>query len=328
MGIKTCWVVTDGRAGMRNQAWGLAEALARRDPDGGLEVVVKTVKVRKPWHWLPAALWINPLARLASESDTLKAPWPDLVIGCGRITIPLVMAIGKASNRGTYTVQLQDPRIDPGNFDLVVPPSHDHVSGPNVVETTGAVHRVTAEKLALEAEKFKIELDHLPARRIAVLIGGSNKYYRLTPDITRQLATRLTKLATDNDAGLMVTASRRTGAENEKVLRDAFADVPAVFWDGQGDNPYFAYLGLADAIVVTCDSVSMNSEAASTGKPVYVVSLDGGSKKFNEFHALMQQRGHTRAFDGKMPDWTPVRLDDTERVANEIHRRMSARQRI
>jgi uncharacterized protein len=325
MSIKTCWVVTDGRAGMLNQAWGLAEELARTEPGGGMDVVVKTIKVRAPWRWLPSKMWIKPLASLATDSDPLAVPWPDLVIGCGRLTIPLVMAIGKASSGTSFTVQLQDPRIDPNGFDLVVPPHHDHASGPNIFETTGAVHRVTAQKLASEADKFRATLDHLPRPRIAVLIGGSNKYYRLTPEIMHHLAGRLVKLAIDNNASLMVTASRRTGGVNENALREALADIPAHFWDGQGDNPYFAYLGSADAIVVTCDSVSMNSEAASTGKPVYVVDLDGGSKKFNEFHALMRQSGHTRAFDGNLHDWQPVQLEDTERVAVEVRRRLKAR---
>ena len=319
MGIKTCWVVTDGRAGMLNQAWGLAEEIQRTEA-GGMEIILKTVAVGAPWRWLLPALWINPRSCLAAHSDPLQPPWPDLVIGCGRITIPLVMAIGQASKGKSFTVQLQDPRNSPSNFDLVVPPRHDNVTGPNVFETTGAVHRVTQKKLTEESQKFTAELAHLPARRVAVLIGGSNKYYKLTPEITQQLADSLVALSKEHNVGLMITASRRTGVENEKTLRDALSDTPCVFWDGQGDNPYFAYLGLADAIIVTCDSVSMNSEAASTGKPVYVVKLAGGSKKFEAFHALMQSSGHTCEFDGSLDPWAPVKLEDTAQVAAEVRR--------
>jgi len=321
MSLKTCWVVTDGRAGMLNQAWGLAEALERSDPDGGMTTVLKTIKVRAPWRWLPPGLWFDPLGSLTNDSDKLAPPWPDVVIGCGRLTIPLVMAIGRASKGKTFTVQLQDPRIAPSRFDLVVPPRHDHVAGENVFETTGAVHRVTAEKLATEADRVRADLAWLPEPRVAVLIGGSNKYYKLTPEIARDLAARLVQLATDHGAGLMVTASRRTGADNERTLREALKDAPAVFWDGKGENPYFAWLGLADAIVVTCDSVSMTSEAASTGKPVYVVQLEGGSKKFNEFQDLMRTQGHTRRFEGHLEDWQPMPLEDTTLVAGEVRRR-------
>ena len=311
---------------MLNQAWGLAEALTRADPEGGMATVVKTIKVRAPWRWLPPALWFNPLGSLTPDSDKLDAPWPDVVIGCGRLTIPLVMAIGRASKGKTFTVQLQDPRIDPARFDLVVPPRHDHVTGENVFETTGAVHRVTTDKLIAEADRVRADLAWLPEPRVAVLIGGSNKYYKLTPEIARDLAAQLVQLATDHGVGLMVTASRRTGAGNEKVLREALKDAPAVFWDGKGENPYFAWLGLADAIVVTCDSVSMTSEAASTGKPVYVVPLEGGSRKFNEFQDLMRRQGHTRRFEGRLEDWQAVALEDTALVAAEVRRRLELHQ--
>ena len=331
MSIKTCWTVTDGRAGMLNQAQGLAEELARTEPGGNMIVSHRIIDVRAPWRWLPPALWHAPLQKLTGNSDPLRPPWPDVVIGCGRLTVPLVMAIARqARGAGTgtgncFTVQLQDPRVDPGHYDLVVPPRHDHLDGPNVFQTTGAVHRVTAARLETGADSFRAALDHLPHPRIAVLIGGSNKYYRLTPAVMRQLADRLKGLTTMHGAGLMVTTSRRTGVENEKALRAALADTATVFWDGQGDNPYFAYLGLADEIVVTCDSVSMCSEAASTGKPVHVVQLEGGSAKFNEFHANMRHQGHTRIFDGNLPDWQPVRLDDTALVAAEVRRRLETR---
>ena len=74
--------------------------------------------------------------------------------------------------------------------------------------------------------------------------------------------------------------------------------MPAFIWDGSGDNPYFGMLGLADAIIVTADSVTMVSEAAATGKPVHVVALEGGSAKFARFHRAMAEAGITRPFRG------------------------------
>jgi uncharacterized protein len=44
-------------------------------------------------------------------------------------------------------------------------------------------------------------------------------------------------------------------------------------WTPDGDNPYQAALALADKFVVTSDSVSMISEALSTGKPVSLFML-------------------------------------------------------
>jgi mitochondrial fission protein ELM1 len=98
--------------------------------------------------------------------------------------------------------------------------------------------------------------------------------------------------------------------------------VPAVFWDGRGDNPYLGYLGLADALIVTVDSVTMISEAAATGKPVHVAELEGGSAKFRRFHAGMREGGITRPFAGRIEDWSYPPLDETGRVAAEVKRRL------
>jgi mitochondrial fission protein ELM1 len=147
----------------------------------------------------------------------------------------------------------------------------------------------------------------------------------LSEAVTAQLADRLAALARDHGAGLMVTPSRRTGTANEAILRARLAGLPAVVWDGSGENPYLGYLGLADHIVVTCDSVSMVSEAASTGKPVHVVELEGGSPKFRSFHAALRAEGVVRPFTGDLPSWSYRPLDDTQLVADEIRRRLATK---
>ena len=110
------------------------------------------------------------------------------------------------------------------------------------------------------------------------------------------------------------------------LLRDGLAGLPCRFWDGTGTNPYFAYLGLADGFVVTADSVNMVSEAASTGKPVHVFDLDGGSAKFQRFHDRLRAAGVTRPFAGRLERWSYAPLDDTRRVAEAV--RTLARSRI
>lgn len=314
----SCWVVTDGKAGMENQCVGLAQAL-------GLEPVVKRVRLRSPWRQLSPFLRIGNRFAAGPEGDSVGPPWPDLLIATGRGSIAPSLAARKLSGGRTFTVQIQDPQISPANFDLVVVPRHDRLRGPNVMATRGALHHVTPAKLAAAAERFGPALAHLPRPRVAVLVGGDNGVYRLTPAIAATLADRLAELCSRHGAGLMVTPSRRTGAENEAALRERLAGLPAVVWNMEGENPYFGYLGLADHVVVTCDSVSMASEAASTGKPVYVVDLEGGSAKFRAFHADLRADGITRPFTGELASWGYDPLDDTRRVAEEIRRRLAAR---
>jgi mitochondrial fission protein ELM1 len=116
----------------------------------------------------------------------------------------------------------------------------------------------------------------------------------------------------------MVTPSRRTGPENEAILRNTLAGLPAIVWDGAGENPYFGYLGLADYVIATADSVSMITEAGATGKPVHVLPLAGGSKKFQRFQEAMVNSGITRPFTGALEKWSYPTRSDTEAAGQRI----------
>lgn len=316
----TCWVVTDGKSGMENQCLGLAEAL-------GLAPIIKRVKLRFPWRQLSPYLRLGLKMSAARQSDPIVPPWPRLVIATGRTSIPVSLYIREASRAaGTpaFTVQLQDPAIDPALFDLVVVPEHDRLRGANVITTRGALHRVTPGMLAREAQKFSHLAAPLPAPRIAVLIGGSNAVYALGNKEMVTLAGKLVHLAKITGGGLMVTPSRRTGEDNLKILQNALRAVPAYVWNGKGANPYYGMLGLADALVVTCDSVNMVSEACTTGKPVYVIKLPGGSPKFDRFHERLMRDGLAREFSGKLETWEYKPLDDVNMVARHILQELKA----
>jgi len=311
------WVVHDGKVGMANQVIGMAEAV-------GFGFVEKRLVIRAPWRHLSPQLWLQPLAALSPEGDRLVPPWPDLLIACGRLAIAPVLAAKRASGGRVFWVQVQDPRYARGEVDLMVVPDHDPARGANVFRTLGAVHRVTPLRLSEGARRLAPRLAHLPRPLVAVLIGGNNKVYRLGETRFTALADQLAAL-TRQGFGIAVTPSRRTGEAAEEMLRKRLEGLPAFIWDGRGDNPYFGLLGLADAVVVTADSVSMVSEAAATGKPVHVVDLDGGSAKFARFHQAMREAGITRPFTGTIESWRYAPLDDTERAAAEIRRRLALR---
>lgn len=311
-----CWVLTDGKAGMESQCLGLAEAL-------GLSPEIKRVVPRFPWSVLPPRLWLRPLAAPGAAGDRLAPPWPDLLIATGRQTVALALAIKRASP-ATVTVQIQNPTVDPARFDVVVAPAHDRLAGANVVSTLGALHRVTPERLAEAAGRFRARYAALPRPLVAVLIGGSNRQYRLTRRAAAQLADGLARMARDHGAGLVITPSRRTDAAALGLISARLSGLSVDLWDGTGDNPYFGMLALADAFVVTGDSVNMVSEACATGKPVYVFDLDGGSAKFARFHAAMRAFGATRPFSGTLERWTYPPLDDVARAAEAVRRRLAA----
>jgi mitochondrial fission protein ELM1 len=304
---------------MENQCLGLAEAL-------GLTPVVKRIKLRSPWKQLSPFLRHGLGYAFSAKGDAIEKPWPDVLIATGRASVPASLYARRMSKKGggtgTFTVQIQNPVIDPSRFDLVVVPRHDTLSGKNVMTTRGSLHRVNETMLAAEAGNFMSQIAQLPSPRIAVLIGGSNSVYSFTPREMKILAAQLAALA-GREGSLMITPSRRTGAENMEILQEALRGKSAYVWDGQGANPYYGMLALADVILVTCDSVNMVSEACSTGKPVMVIELPGGSDKFRRFHQAMRDDGMTRPFAGKIEKWEYAPLDDMRLVAERVNEMLS-----
>lgn len=315
-----CWVVSDGKPGMENPCRGIAEAL-------GCEPILKRIALRQPWRAL-TPFWRWGLgSAFSSMSDPLDPPWPDLLIASGRQSVAAALFVRQASGGRTFTVQFQDPQISPRHFDLVVVGKHDRLTGDNVLAVRGSPGRVTPALLAAARERHAAALAALPAPRVAVLIGGSNRVFKMTPATAEKLAQRLAALCAQG-AGLMVTASRRTGAENEAALRQALAPAiasgQAVFWDGSGENPYFGYLAWADAAVVTGDSVNMLSDANAAGLPTHVVELEGGSPKFRRMLDGFYADGAARPFTGQLAFWTPPGDNPAEAVASEARRRRAA----
>lgn len=314
-------VVSDGRIGMENQALGLAEAVGRLTP---VEIVVKRVRWRPAFDWLPVAFKRPWMLASPSPFPATGEAWPDLWMATGRATLPLSIAARRLSGGRTFVVQTQDPRQDPALFDLVVAPAHDKLEGPNVVSITGSPHRVTPKRLAEAAPAFADRIDPLPRPRVAVLIGGRSKAFNLTPDHAARLADGLAASIRAARGSLMLTFSRRTPEDARAVLTDRLSGLPGWIWDGEGANPLFAFLGAADHILVTEDSANMAAEAASTGKPVHVlpmVSLKAPGK-FARLHADLAERGATRPFDGVFEPWTYEPLAETDRAARAVLKAM------
>ncbi|MEC7488091.1 MAG: mitochondrial fission ELM1 family protein [Pseudomonadota bacterium] len=302
---------------MENQCLGLAEAL-------NAVPVVKRISISFPWSVLPPKLWPTSIAVTGVGRDQLRPPWPDILIATGRQTVAPALAIKRASAGRTFCVQIQNPTVWHDRFDLLAIPAHDQVKGDNVFVTTGALNRVTRDKLERGGIRARHLLSNLPRPLVSVLVGGSNRQYRMTNKSIQNLGNRLAILCEEYGAGIAVTTSRRTGPKNEKTLRALLAKHPCWFWDGTGENPYFGLLELADAIIVTADSVSMISEACSTGTPVYVADLDRGSAKFRRFHQNLRKTGITRQFEGRLESWKYNPLNDTVAVAAEVLRRFGS----
>lgn len=310
-----CWIVTEGMAGTENQCIGVAESL-------GLEPVIKRVGLRQPWKSLSP--WLG-FENAGTFAPALTAPWPDILIAAGRKSIAASRYIKRMSGGKTLTVQLQDPRISPRHFDLVAVPEHDPTRGDNVIVTKGAPNRISEARLARARSDFAPLFAMMPAPRVAVLLGGNSKAHTMSTSGMCKLGEQLSSL----NASLMITASRRTGEAEKQAFLEALhaseSSYPRWFWDGSGENPYMGMLAWADTILVTADSVSMISDAATAGKPVYMIPLDGGSRRFDSFHRNMIQYGALRPFEGALEHWNYPPLRDSDAIAAAIRTALESR---
>jgi mitochondrial fission protein ELM1 len=303
------WVLAEDKAGMLSQAIGLAEAAS-------LVPEVRLLRARGPQAWLTPSLWWSPLA--AVDRAALAPPRAEAIIGCGGMAGAVLAALrGRAR-----TVVVQNPRRDLRNFDLVVANVHDEISGPNVLVTRTALHRVTPERLEAAALEWEPRFAHLPRPLVAVLVGGSNGRLTLDRAVAEGLARQLAEMLRRDHVGMVVTPSRRTGPAAREILARTLRPLGAMVWDGAGDNPYFGMLALADAIVVTADSISMVSEAVATRAPVLLAPLPGQSRRGGLFLRPLVDAGRLRAFRGRLDLWPVEPIDDTPAAAAEVRRRL------
>jgi len=317
----TIWAVSDGRVGIEAQVLGLAEAVARQRP---ADIVVKRVGWR--WGLGRTPLSLIPFPRLTLKADSpIAPPWPDIWIGAGRASLPLSRRVRRWSGGKTFVVQTQNPRGRLEDFDLVAPPEHDGLTGPNVLPVVGAPNRMNAAGFARDLDRFGPRIERLPHPRVAVIVGGKSKSHDLPPDRAREMAAGIAEAVTAAGGSLLVSFTRRTPESAQRILTEGLADVPGWIWDGEGDNPYFAFLAAADIILVTEDSTNLATDAATTGKPIHVLPMAGGGRKFERFHEDLRRRGIARPFTGALASWTYPPLDETNRVAAEVLRRLDAR---
>jgi mitochondrial fission protein ELM1 len=287
------WVLVDNRIGNSNQAIVLAEEI-------GEPFTIKHIEYNHFGRLPSSMLSLFPLHVKRSILNTLKKEKiPDIIISAGRRSAALAVHLKKLSGDRSKIIQIMRPNIDPKEFELIILPQHDayNYTLPNIVRIIGALTNVQARlpKVKVEFENKYPDIKNF----IAVIIGGSTKNYKLTMENARELGESLTTIAESHSLALFITFSRRTPQNVRYYFQENFS-WPNICYDPESgeSNPYPAIIGKAEFIISTTDSISMCSEAASTGKPVYVYSPDNFTlKKHNFFIQQLVDLGIVRRLD-------------------------------
>jgi mitochondrial fission protein ELM1 len=300
-------LLTEGLHGMISQVEGLAKAL-------DLEYFHEKIELNNFWKLIPPSL--TPVKKYVFKNNIEKEF--DIIISCGRKSVVPSIYLKKNSNKEIINIHIQNPKVSFNNFNYIIAPEHDGISGKNVISSKGALHYLTIE----EIEKSKDYLQNKTNTKkdiLTLILGGPTKYYDYSTQNIKSIFTKINNLTEKNNLHLIVIPSNRTPMETVLLAKSELMKDRTII-ETVDKKAYLSALCLAKYIVVTCDSSSMISEAALTGKPVYVAMIETkrNDKRFKEFRKLFENMNILRKLDDKLETWSYEKLDEANRVSKLI----------
>ena len=319
---KTIWILVDNRIGSRHQAEGIASHL----DDKKFNIIFKEIEYTK-WASLPNFIRGKTLLGITDKSKKdLLSSYPDFVLSSTRRTAPVARYI-KKHNKTTQLFQLiHIGKTGLNDFAKVFVPEHDmyKTKSPNIHYTVGAPHFITAEKLKQAKNSWEKEFSHLPRPITALIVGGSIKKHPFSLENAEELAVLVKKLKQKEGGSLLITTSRRTGIDAEKIITSHLNTIPnySYLWGATGNNPYLGFLACADNIIVTGDSVSMCCEATASQKPLKIFT---GNNWLTKKHLKFVQSLYTSGYANPLSEESlvtsilpPTPLDTAKEIADII----------
>ena len=298
------WAVTDGSQGMISQVTGLSKQISSNIKEIQTDLIF-------PWNKLQPG--ILPNYRWIFKNQIPRNEKPDVLISCGRKSVYFSLYCKKKFNR-LFNIHIQNPKISPKNFNYIICPNHDKFYGSNVINSVGALHHFNKTKKASNS------------KLLTCIVGGNNQHYYFDTNEANKLCNKLIEIKNNmSDINLSIITSRRTSDLIKKILVDNLGNV-AKIWTGEGRNPYEQAIQESSFFIITSDSTSMISEAAISGKPIYVFHLPfkRNSRRIFNFHNEFNKLGITRdiKYSKHLEKWTYNSLNESERIGSIIKKRI------
>ncbi|WP_023648031.1 mitochondrial fission ELM1 family protein [Candidatus Pelagibacter ubique] len=307
-------LLTEGMHGMISQVEGLAKAL-------DIDFTHHKVEPNHLWKFIP------PNFSPVSQNVFKKIDHDDfdVIISCGRKSVIPSIHLKNTANKKVFNIHIQDPKVDLNNFDFIVAPEHDAIQGQNVISTKGAIHYLTENEISENKDYLNSFIKKDERKIWTLILGGPTKYYDYSTKNMKHIFTSLYKLLKKHDFQLVVIPSMRTPLNTIHYAREFFGDNHTIIMDVD-KKAYLSALALSENIIVTCDSSSMISEAALTGKPIYIASIlpKKNDKRFQSFRNLFRELNITRNLGEEVENWTYEKLDETNRVASIIKQKINS----
>ena len=304
-------LLTEGLHGMKSQVEGLAKAL-------DLDYFHEKIVLNYPWNLVPP--FLTPKKSFIFK-NRIKKDF-DIVISCGRKSIIPSIILKKNSNKKIINIHIQNPKVSLANFDFVIVPEHDGINGKNVFVSDGAIHYVTTEEIIKNSDYLN---DRIQKDKdiITLVLGGPNKYYDYSNENMINIFSKIKKHLDEKNLQLIVIPSNRTPGKVIQFAKEYFNKNRLII-ENIDKKAYLSSLALAKYIIVTCDSSSMISEAALTGKPLYVAMIPPkrNDKRFQKFRNLLESKKIIRYLKNDLDVWNYEKLDETKRIAKLIKKKI------
>ena len=306
-------LLTEGMHGMISQVEGLAKAL-------DLDFIHEKIELNNFWKLFPPKL--TPVS--SNVYKKVVSSDFDVIISCGRKSVIPSIHLKKNSNRKVINIHIQNPKVNFKNFDFIVAPEHDGLIGENVINTKGAIHYLTESEINENKDYLNSYIKKDERKIWALIMGGPTKYYEYSRESIKAIFENLNNLNKQNNFQLVVIPSMRTPKNIIQYAKDYFVENHTVI-ETIDKKAYLSALAISEKIVVTCDSSSMISEAALTGKPIYVANISPkkNDKRFQKFRNLFRELNITRNLGEEVENWNYQKLDETNRVASIIKQKIS-----
>ena len=306
-------LLTQGMHGMISQVEGLAKAL-------DLDFTHHKVELNSFWKAIPPKL--TPISQKVYKK--IKQNEFDVIISCGRKSVIPSIHLKNIASRKVFNIHIQDPKVDLNHFDFIVAPEHDDLDGQNVINTKGAIHYLTENEISENKDYLKSFIKNDERKIWTLIMGGPTKYYDYSTENIKEIFITLSELSKKHNFQLVIIPSMRTPTNIIQYTKEYFGDDHTVIMDVD-KKAYLSALAIAQNIIVTCDSSSMISEAALTGKPIYVASLlpKKNDMRFQKFRNLFRKLNIIKNLGEEIKDWNYEKLDETNRVANIIKQKIN-----
>ena len=305
-------LLTEGLHGMISQVEGLAKAL-------DLEYFHEKIELNSFWNFIPPNL--TPISKFVFKNQPDRDF--DIIISCGRKSVIPSIYFKKNSKKKIINIHIQNPKISIDKFDFIVAPDHDGLQGSNIYTSKGAIHYLTIEEIN-ESRNYLENKIEKNKDVVSLILGGPTKYYSYADENMINIFSKINKNLINKNLQLIVIPSNRTPKKTINLAKEYFNKSRIVI-DNVDKKAYLSSLALSKYIVVTCDSSSMISETALTGKPIYVAMIPAlkNDKRFKRFRNLFEKLNIIRNLDQEFDIWNYEKLDETNRIASEIKKKIS-----